>query len=143
MSQQSRPVRILGMLCVWLSVGLLGIWITHAQQSSNFTGKVTPVEEKPQGNIAHYHFEAGARTKWHIHERGQIILVEDGVGRTQMKGGPVLELHAGDTTYATPGVAHWHGAAPDQAATQYNVARGGITWLDEVSEQDYKTPPKR
>jgi quercetin dioxygenase-like cupin family protein len=146
MSQESRSGRVLGLLCAWLAVALSGLWISHAQQQQNpnFTGgKVTPVEEKPQGNIAHYHFDPGARTKWHIHEKGQIILVEEGVGRTQLKGGPVIELHAGDTTYATPGVAHWHGAAPDQGGTQYNVSRGGITWLDEVSEKDYTTAPKR
>ena len=143
MNQESRSKRWLGLLGAWLGVALCGLWISHAQQSSNFTGKVTAVEEKPQASIAHYHFEAGARTKWHIHERGQIILIEDGVGRAQMKGGPVLELHAGETTYSTPGVAHWHGASPDQGATQFNVARGGITWLDEVSEKEYTATPKR
>jgi quercetin dioxygenase-like cupin family protein len=146
MKQQSRARRLLGLLGAWFGIAAAGIWIMHAQQTQNpnFTGgKVTPVEEKPQGNIAHYHFDPGARTKWHIHERGQIILVEEGVARTQMKGGQVMELRAGDTTYATPGVAHWHGAAPDQGGTQFNVSRGGITWLDEVTDAEYKTPPKR
>jgi quercetin dioxygenase-like cupin family protein len=128
-----------------LIAGAAGAWRISAQQvqSPNFTGTVTTVKENSDGNIAHYHFAAGARTKWHIHERGQIILVEEGVARMQVKGGPVMELHAGETTYCPPGVPHWHGAAPDQGGTQYNISRGGITWLDEVTEKEFTAPPKR
>ena len=121
-----------------------GVWMLQAQQSSNFTGgKVTAVDEKPQGNIAHFRFEPGARTKWHSHEGGQMILVEEGVARTQLKGGPVIELHAGETTWAPPGVMHWHGAAPDQGGVQYNVARGMTTWAAEVSEKEYTAAPQK
>ena len=118
----------------------------HAQQkqSSNFTGgTVTPLEEKPEGRISHYRFAAGARTKWHSHEKGQLVLVEEGVGRTQAKGGPVIELRPGESAYGAPGVAHWHGAAPDQAAVMYNVARGGVVWMDEVTEKEYTAKPVR
>ena len=113
------------------------------KQNPNFTGgAVTPIEDK-EGNIAHFRFEPGSRTKWHSHERGQIILVEEGVGRTQVKGGPVIELHAGETTYAGPGVVHWHGAAPDKGGVQYNISRGGITWLEEVTDKEFSAPAKR
>jgi quercetin dioxygenase-like cupin family protein len=124
----------------------VGVWVMGAQpkQNPNFTGgAVTPVKENSDGNIAHFRFEPGARTKWHIHERGQIILVEEGVGRTQVKGGPVIELHAGEAIYCPPGVAHWHGAAPDQGGVQYNISRGGITWLDEVTDKEFTAPAKR
>ena len=122
-----------------------GTWMICAQQvqSPNFTGTVTTVQENSDGRIAHYHFAPGARTKWHTHERGQIILVEEGVGLYQEKGGPVMELRAGETRYCPPGVLHWHGAAPDQGGTQFNVSRGGITWLDEVTEKEFTAPPKR
>jgi len=105
-------------LCVGLCA-FAGLWIMRAQekQNPNFTGgNVTKLEEGTKATIAHFRFDPGSRTKWHSHEGGQIILVEEGVGRTQVKDGPVIELHAGETTYAKPGVAHWHGAAPDQAA---------------------------
>jgi len=117
--------------------------MARAQQRSNFTGTVTRVEEGSDGTIAHFRFAAGARTKWHSHERGQIILVEQGVARTQIKGGPVIELNAGDIIYAPPGVVHWHGAAPDKECIQYNVTRGSVMWLDEVSEKDYTAAPKK
>src|SRR5947209_16568362 len=69
-----------------------GLWVMEAQekqkQNPNFTGgTVTPLEENSKGAIAHFRFDPGARTKWHSHEGGQIILVEEGVGRTQVKGG--------------------------------------------------------
>ena len=133
----------------WLFLGLLaagtGLWRISAQQppNPNFTGKVTRIEENSKGTTAHFRFEPGARTKWHSHEGGQIILVEDGIGLTQEKGGPVIEMHAGETIYCPPGVVHWHGAAPNQAGVQFNVSRGGITWLEEVSEKDYTAPAKR
>ena len=136
----------------WLLTGAgfvmaTGMWVIEGQQQKqnpNFTGgTVTAVEEKPQGNIAHFRFEPGARTKWHIHEGGQLILVEEGVGLEQEKGGPVIELHAGESIYCPPGVPHWHGAAPGKGGTQYNISRGGIQWLEEVTEKEFTAPTKR
>jgi quercetin dioxygenase-like cupin family protein len=103
----------------------------------NFTGEVKTVKENSQGLTAHLYFAPGARTKWHSHEGGQIILVEDGVGLYQEKGGPVVELRAGEKHYCPPGVVHWHGASPTQGATYFNVSRGGITWLAEVTDQEF------
>jgi quercetin dioxygenase-like cupin family protein len=123
-----------------------GVLLIHAQDkpNPNFTGgTVTALDEKPQGNIAHFRFAPGSRTKWHSHEGGQIILVEEGVGLTQVRGGPVIELHAGDTIWCPPGVEHWHGAAPDKGGVQYNISRGGIKWLEEVSEKDFAAKPQR
>lgn len=143
--QFGRPAAA-GSLALALLFAGFGAWRMWAQpvQSPNFTGgAVTTVKEGSDGNIAHFYFAPGARTKWHIHERGQIILVEEGVARTQVKGGPVIELHAGETIYCPPGVAHWHGAAPDQGGTQYNISRGGITWLDAVADKEFTAPVKR
>lgn len=126
-----------------IAFAVTSLWSVHAQQNSNFTGTITRVEEGSDGAIAHIRFAPGARTKWHSHERGQIILVEQGVARTQVKGGPVIELHAGETIYAPPGVVHWHGAAPDKECIQYNVTRGMVSWFEEVSEKDYTAAPKK
>ncbi|HUI79065.1 MAG TPA: cupin domain-containing protein [Bryobacteraceae bacterium] len=140
-----KSIRWAGWLCVSLLAAASGLWRTHAQQqpNPNFQGKVTRIEENSQGAIAHFRFEAGSRTKWHSHDGGQIILVEEGVGLTQVRGGPVIELHAGETIYCPPGVEHWHGAAPNQAGVQFNISRGGIKWLEEVSEKEYTAPAKR
>jgi quercetin dioxygenase-like cupin family protein len=146
MSQKSR-------VGVWIKalygcgvIAVSGLWLLHAQPKGNpnFTGgKVTPVEENSKASIAHFRFEPGARTKWHSHSGGQIILVEEGVGLNQFKGGPITELHAGETIYCPPGAVHWHGAAPDQGGVQFNVTRGDITWMDEVTDQEYHAKRQR
>ena len=131
-------------LCAGAALAGSSLWLIEAQpkQSPNFQGTVIPIDDK-EGNIAHFRFEPGSRTRWHSHEKGQIILVEEGVGRTQVKGSPVIELHAGETTYAGPGVIHWHGASPDKGGVQYNISRGGITWLEEVTDKEFSAAPKR
>lgn len=129
------------------------VWVAQGQQvqsstpstkqNPNFTGTVTPVEDKYKVATAHYRFDPGARTKWHSHSGGQIMLVEEGVTHHQNKGGPVMELRANESYYVQPGVIHWHGAAPDASTVQFNTTRGDLTWLEVVSEADYTAKAKR
>ena len=147
MSRRFQLRRAVSGLFVLATFAGADFWILRAQpgqqkQNPNFTGTVIRIEDKTPAQPAHFRFEPGSRTKWHSHEGGQIILVEEGVGLYQNKGGPVMELHAGETTYCPPNVVHWHGAAPDQGGVQFNVSRGGITWLDEVTEKEYTAPRK-
>lgn len=127
-----------------LAVLLSACVFAYSQErpNPNFTGgEVKTVKENSDGHIAHFYFAPGARTKWHSHEGGQIILVESGVGLYQEKGGPVVEMRAGETHYCPPGVIHWHGAAAHEGGTQFNISRGGITWLAEVTDQEYNAKP--
>jgi quercetin dioxygenase-like cupin family protein len=127
-----------------LAILLSACVIAYSQDkpNPNFTGgEVKTIKENSQGNIAHFYFPAGVRTKWHSHEGGQIILVEDGVGLYQEKGGPVVELRAGETRYCPPGVVHWHGASPKEGGTQFNVSRGGIMWGDVVTDEEFNAKP--
>lgn len=90
------------------------------------------------GNVV---FGPGARSHWHRHPAGQILLVTDGVGYYQEKGQPIRQLHKGDVVKALPGVEHWHGASPKQAMTHLaivpNTEKGAVTWLQPVTEQQY------
>ncbi|HTC32169.1 MAG TPA: cupin domain-containing protein [Bryobacteraceae bacterium] len=127
-----------------LTILLSACVIAYSQDkpNPNFTGgEVKTIKENSQGNIAHFYFPAGVRTRWHSHEGGQIILVEDGVGLYQEKGGPVVELRAGETRYCPPGVVHWHGASPKEGGTQFNISRGGITWGDVVTDEEFNAAP--
>lgn len=132
-----------GLLLVALAAAL------SAQQppdpNANFTGTVTRLESNIRVRAARIHFEPGARTKWHVHERGQILLCEEGVARTQVQGHPVQELHPGETAYVPGGVPHWHGAAAGQSTTLFSVdvSDGQTKWLDAVTEAEYKADPKR
>ena len=122
-------------------------WVGQANQTPaqgapganapRFTGKSTVMEGK-ELTAARRSFEAGARTFWHSHEKGQLLLVEEGRMRTQKRGGAVRELGVGQSEYAGPNVAHWHGATASQALVQINVGFGGDTkWLEQVTDAEY------
>jgi len=128
-----------------LSSALLLVSQQPAENNANFTGTVRRLESNIQVRAARIRFEPGARTKWHIHERGQILLCEDGVARTQVQGHPVQVLRRGETAYVPGGVPHWHGASADLAATLFSVdvSDGQTKWLKEVSEAEYQGAPAR
>ncbi len=95
-----------------------------------------PVDEV---DVLRIRFEAGARTHWHVHASPQIFLVEEGRGRAQVRGGGIMEVRPGEPVLFAANVPHWHGAAPDSAATCLQVYPGGvtITMLNEVTEAEY------
>lgn len=109
-------------------------------KSPYFQGNVLPVVENSTGTFAHYKFTPNARTQWHIHEGGQILFCEEGICRHQIKGGPIIEFRAGETAYVPPGQAHWQGSTPTTAGTQFNIHRGAITWLNDVTDAEYNGP---
>lgn len=89
------------------------------------------------GNVT---FEPGARSKWHSHPAGQILLVTDGVGYYQEKGHPKRILRKGDVVKCPPNIPHWHGASADTALVQVAVSgreSGPTVWLEVVSDEEY------
>ena len=82
-------------------------------------------------------FTPGARTNWHIHTAGQILLIEEGRGRWQEMGDSIKELVVGQPVLTKPNVLHWHGAAPDQAALQFSVYAGMLEWKQAVTDEEY------
>jgi quercetin dioxygenase-like cupin family protein len=86
-------------------------------------------------------FEPGARTAWHTHPLGQVLIVTAGFGRVQREGGPVEEIRPGDVVWFDPGEKHWHGAGPTTAMThiaiQESLEGKAVDWLEHVSDADY------
>ncbi len=72
-------------------------------------------------NVARVAFSPGARTAWHTHPFGQILVVVSGVGLVCRAGEPAFRLRAGDSVAIAPGERHWHGATPDHAFTHYAI----------------------
>ena len=91
------------------------------------------------GNVT---FEKGARTNWHKHSGGQILLVTAGEGRYMEEGKEVRILKSGDVVQIPPEVKHWHGAAPDSEfahiSIETNIPNNKTTWLEPVSDKEYK-----
>ena len=90
-------------------------------------------------------FAAGARTAWHSHPRGQILIVTAGLGRVQLWGEPGQVIRAGDVVRIPAGVKHWHGAAPDQAMSHIAVQEHWngtvVQWAEHVSAAQYAALP--
>jgi 4-carboxymuconolactone decarboxylase len=86
-------------------------------------------------------FEPGARSAWHTHPLGQILIVTAGAGRIQRWGGPIEEMRQGDVVWIPAGVKHWHGAAPTTGVTTLGIQehRAGavVEWLEQVSDAQY------
>ena len=66
-------------------------------------------------------FQPGARTAWHLHPRGQILIVTAGTGRVQRWGDPIEEIRAGDVVRIPAGQKHWHGASPHASMTHIAI----------------------
>jgi len=112
-----------------------------------FTGTVridplfqAPAPARMQG--ASVTFEPGARTAWHKHPLGQILIVTAGCGWTQCEGEPVVEIRAGDVIWCPPNHRHWHGATPTTAMTHIAIqeALDGkvVEWMEKVSDAQYR-----
>src|SRR5262249_18800801 len=89
------------MLRITVALWLVLLGVVAAQQTANeprFTGKTVVMDAKDV-SAGRRSFEAGARTYWHSHDKGQLLLVEQGHMRTQKKGGPVRDLGVGESDY--------------------------------------------
>ncbi|MFX0578168.1 cupin domain-containing protein [Nocardia nepalensis] len=66
-------------------------------------------------------FAPGARTVWHRHPLGQVLIITEGTGLVQRRGGPVETIHTGDTVHIDADEWHWHGATPSTAMTHLAI----------------------
>ena len=91
-------------------------------------------------------FEPGARTAWHTHPLGQVLIVTTGYGLVQREGGAVEEIRPGDVVWFDPAEKHWHGASPTTAMTHIAIQEAldgkAVDWLEKVTDQQYQTKPR-
>lgn len=96
-------------------------------------------EGLPMSNVT---FEPRCRNNWHIHHKGnQILICVGGEGWYQEWGKPAQKLHAGDVVNIPAEVKHWHGATADSwfQHIAIAVAKDGASneWLEPVADEDY------
>jgi quercetin dioxygenase-like cupin family protein len=82
-------------------------------------------------------YSACARTYWHVHDLGQVMLVTAGSGAVVTRGGQVEIVQAGDIIHTPPGEEHWHGAAPDCFVTYTSISLGNTETLEAVTADQY------
>jgi quercetin dioxygenase-like cupin family protein len=113
----------------------------------NFTGTVRtdPLFQAPAPARARgvsVTFEPGARTAWHTHPLGQILIVTAGCGLVQGWGGPIEKICPGDVVWIPPGQKHWHGATATTAMTHIAIVEQldgkSADWMEKVSNEQYQ-----
>jgi 4-carboxymuconolactone decarboxylase len=86
-------------------------------------------------------FQPGARSVWHTHPKGQILIVTARTGFVQQWGGTVQVISAGDVVWIPPGVKHWHGATPLTSMTHLAIQETAdgkvVDWMDPVGDEQY------
>lgn len=117
-----------------------------AGPETTFTGEVSvelsvPVRDESRLSGGLVTFQPKARSNWHTHPYGQLLIIMEGKGRVQEWDRPVQEVYAGDLVWFPAGVKHWHGAAPDLAMRHYALQeeRDGsvVEWMEKVTDEQY------
>lgn len=88
-------------------------------------------------------FNANARTNWHTHTNGQILIVTEGIGYYQEKGKNKVIIKEGDVIKIPKNVEHWHGASHESAMRHIAIIPDSATdkteWLTPVIDTDYNS----
>jgi quercetin dioxygenase-like cupin family protein len=115
--------------------------------AANFTGDVfmNPVfggDGTSRLTVGLVRFTPGARTNWHSHANGQLLVCTDGVGLVGTRDGHTVLLRAGESVWTPAGEEHFHGGTPDTMMCHYAIldASGdteATTWLEPVTDQLY------
>ncbi len=156
MKQLATAVTLLGLIASasaqsepGVDIAFSGSQPSAAGSAQNFTGRVRldmSFRAEPPGRAggALVTFEPSARTAWHTHPAGQILIVTQGLGLVQRWGGPVQEIRAGDVVRILPGEKHWHGASPTNAMSHIAIGElingKSVDWLEKVSDTQYPSP---
>ncbi len=111
-----------------------------------FTGNAYPTSLVEADSIhttlvGNVYFEPGARSYWHTHPSGQILIITDGIGYNQIEGQPIEIIKKGDVIKCPPNVRHWHGASHDIGLQQLyiipNTELGIVEWKEAVTDEVY------
>jgi quercetin dioxygenase-like cupin family protein len=114
--------------------------------ADNFTGSVHidrlfNANKPPHISVGRVTFAPGARTAWHSHPVGQILIVTAGTGWIQQWGGQIEEIREGDVVWIPPGQKHWHRATATTAMTHLSIVeqQEGKTaqWMEKVTDEQY------
>ena len=115
---------------------------SQAGQAGTFSGRamLDPLLEDASGEVRinSVIFTPGARTFWHSHAGGQVLIVGSGHGMVETRSGARERLNPGDVVWAPPGEVHWHGAAPDSFINHTAISLGPTDWAEQVDDEHYR-----
>lgn len=100
-------------------------------------------EDPSQMSAGYVCFECQARSAWHTHPKGQLLVVTEGSGLIQEWGKPIKRIKKGDVIWTPPGVKHWHGASPESnmshLAIQESLNGKAVDWMEKVTDEQYQS----
>lgn len=111
-----------------------------------FTGNafLSPLVAKDKNNefsAGAVTFETGARTNWHTHPKGQVLIVTEGSGFYQEKGKSAQIIKKGDVVNIPENVEHWHGTTAKTSMTHIAITNfkeeTQVTWLNPVTDDEF------
>jgi quercetin dioxygenase-like cupin family protein len=107
----------------------------HFDGVARFQRFTAPFGDRPA--VFAVHFDAGARTRPHVHHSGQVLHITEGRGIVAGPSGRQVVL-PGDVVTVEPDEWHWHGATPTSAMSHLTVqvtTPGDVSW--DVDEGDW------
>ena len=113
----------------------------HFQGNARFQRFASPFGDRPA--VFAVHFEAGGRTRPHIHRSGQVLYITHGEGIVADGSGRHV-VRAGDVIAVMPDEWHWHGGTPDSPMSHLTVqvnTPGDIEW--DVEDRDWASDYER
>ncbi|TDS14214.1 quercetin dioxygenase-like cupin family protein [Maribacter caenipelagi] len=113
--------------------------------NNNFIGDVwvhmqVMADSVNQNSVGTVTFDPGARSNWHSHPNGQIIMSLEGEGYYQEKGSEKRILRKGDVVKCPANTPHWHGASAEKSFIQIAITSrvdGPTEWLEPVPDEEY------
>ena len=86
-------------------------------------------------------FEPKARTHWHTHPKGQVLIVIEGEVFYQVKIKMTQPIKKGDVVNIPENTEHWHGASSRSKMVHIAITNYKddvqVTWLQPVSDDEY------
>lgn len=102
--------------------------------TARFQPVASPFPDGP--SVMFVHFDAGGRTRPHVHHQGQVLHIVSGRGVVADGSGPRV-VEPGDTVTVGPDEWHWHGGLPGSAMSHLVVQYPGADVSFEVDERDW------
>jgi quercetin dioxygenase-like cupin family protein len=115
--------------------------LKSARNSGTYTGDVAAARYVAKGDLAvnEVYFTPMARTFWHTHAGGQILIIKAGEGVVRTRDRHVL-VRVGDVIVIEPGEEHCHGASSTSFMVHTTVSIGNTVWLEEAEENPESGP---
>ncbi|MFV0365896.1 MAG: cupin domain-containing protein [Mangrovibacterium sp.] len=103
---------------------------------------LNPTKEPYYMSAGNVKFHTKARTNWHTHDNGQVLVVTNGIGYYQEEGKEIAVIREGDVVKIPAFVKHWHGASHEASMTHIAIISEAdkktvVDWMEPVTDEQF------